>query len=596
MLRIRDIRLTLDEDPAVLKDKVRKLLKISDFELTIERESLDARRRSEPFFTYTVAVSLAAGETGETAKTGETAETAETAERRLAKRPGITYFEPETPQFPHGKEPLTQRPIVMGFGPAGLFAAWLLAKEGYKPIVFERGAAIRERREKVEAFWAGQAPLDPETNVQFGEGGAGTFSDGKLTSRSKDPYARLINEVFVQHGAPADILYSFQPHIGTDLLAKVIVSMREEMIQLGAEIHFNTPVTEITIEEGRLAEIKTPNGTYRGPLLMGIGHSARDTFRMLTEKGVASVPKAFAVGLRIEHPQTLIDEIRYGKFAGHPRLGVASFQVHSTMRNERNAYSFCMCPGGLVVAAASEEGRLVTNGMSYHARDLANANSAILTSVQPGRDFGTGILDGVHYQEQLEEAAFHLGGGSFTAPIQTVTDYLKSFDLSIPKLQQRAEGNVPSVRGNDPSDRAEGQNVRNGGQSRPHNPHNSSNFNVQGNHYSRRAKPSYRPDVREAELKSLFSDAMGRAIAEGLIEIDSKLPGFAGEAAILTGVESRSSSPIRFVRNQETRESVNVSGLYPIGEGAGYAGGIVSAALDGLRTAEKIIANFAPPL
>ncbi len=555
MLRIRDIKLGIDEDPAVLRDKVRKLLRISDFALSIERESLDARRRGEPFFLYTVNVSLDGQ--SDTPLAGNAPRAASRQRKvQMAKALGgrckIEYFEPEVPRFRHGEAALAGRPLVMGFGPAGLFAAWLLAREGYRPIVFERGQAISERREKVEAFWAGQVALDPETNVQFGEGGAGTFSDGKLTSRSKDPYAHLINEVFVEHGAPEEILYSFQPHIGTDLLAKVIVSMREEMLRLGAEIHFNTKVTHIEIREGKLVEVKTTRGTFRGPLLMGIGHSARDTFRMLLERGVQAEAKAFAVGCRIEHPQVLIDRIRYGKYAGHPRLGAASYQVHSSirdMKDPRNAYSFCMCPGGLVVAAASEEGRLVTNGMSYHARDFANANSAILTGVQPGRDFGSGLLDGVMFQEMLEEKAFRLGGGSYKAPVQSVQDFLKSFDLKAVN-EQAGKGSVEAT---------------------------------------------YRPGVTLAPLKDLFSEVLGWTLAEGLVEIDRMLPGFAGEAALLTGVESRSSSPIRFVRDKETRQSLNVAGLYPIGEGAGYAGGIVSAALDGLRSAEKLIATFAAP-
>lgn len=540
MLQIRGIRLTIDEDRDVLRAKVAKLLKRRDFRLEIERESLDARKRGshhELYFQYTLNVHL----------------DNPAAERRLAAAEGVTYLENRSFSLVPGSERLPQgeRPLIAGFGPAGIFAAYLLAREGYRPLVFERGAAVDERRTLVEGFWDGTLPLDPETNVQFGEGGAGTFSDGKLTSRSKDTLAKMVLEIFVNHGAPEEILYSHQPHIGTDLLSDVIVSMREQIKAWGGEVHFRTPVTSIELDRsGHLAEVVTPAGRYRGPLLLAIGHSARDSFRMLVDKGVKAEAKAFAVGFRIEHPQTLIDQLQYGEYAGHPRLGAAPYQVHSPLLpGGRNAYSFCMCPGGQVIGAASEAERLVTNGMSYHARDGELANSAILSSVLPGRDYGPELMDGLHYQEQLESAAWALGGRNMHAPVQHVQDFLQDFDL---KAATPARTEL-------------------------------------------RLEPSYRPGWRDAKLAGLLSPALGQTIAEGLLEIDRRLPGFAGPQAIFTGVESRSSSPLRFSRDRESRESENVAGLYPIGEGAGYAGGIVSAALDGLRTAEMLIRRYKVP-
>lgn len=539
MIRIHNLKLDLDQSPALLRQKLSKLLGTRDFTYTIERESLDARRRGgrhELQFNYTVAVSLKAP--------GQ--------EEKLSRRVKGEYFTEEPWGVSPGRLrlPAGERVIVAGFGPAGLFAAYLLAAEGYRPVVLERGDAVEERRKKVEAFWAGEAALDPESNVQFGEGGAGTFSDGKLTSRSKDPWTRRVREILVEHGAPPDILYSFQPHIGTDLLENVVRGMRENIIRLGGEVHFRTPVTGLSFDrEGRIEGVMTPSGSFRGPLFLGVGHSARDTFRMLCEAGLRAEPKDFAVGFRIEHEQAWLNRRQYGAYAAHPRLGAASYQVHSGFADGRNAYSFCMCPGGHVIAAASETDRQVVNGMSYHAREGLLANSAILTSVKAGRDFGTDLFDGMVFQQKAEAEAFRLGGGGYHAPAMRFGAFAAAAGL-----EAKASPYGPSP-----------------------------------------MEPSYRPGIKETSFETLYTPAILAALARGILDIGEKMQGFADPHIWLTGVETRSSSPLRFVRDSVTREAEGHPGVYPIGEGAGYAGGIVSAALDGLRSAACFISLYAPP-
>ena len=343
MIRINNIKLSPDEGREVLEGRISEILGTSQFDYRIERESLDARRRGgrhQLVFNYAVIADL-----HDPAK-----------EKALARKKNLKIWEEKPVFIPQasGRAEASGRPVIAGFGPAGLFAAYYLAQEGYRPIVLERGDAVEERRRKVEAFRAGRAPLDPESNVQFGEGGAGTFSDGKLTSRSKDPLSREVKKIFVRHGAPEDILYAFEPHIGTDLLSGVVASMRKEIIRLGGDVHFNTALRSLDAEPGTgLKRMETSAGTLEGPLFLAIGHSARDTFRMLISAGLRAEAKDFAVGFRIEHDQDWINRRQYGEYAGHPRLGAASYRVHSRFYEGRNAYSFCMCPGGRVIAAAS---------------------------------------------------------------------------------------------------------------------------------------------------------------------------------------------------------------------------------------------------
>lgn len=506
----------------VVKSAIKKL-RISESEVIsagIYKSSLDARKREDIHFVSSVTLSLKSSE----------------LEQRLSKLENVSYFE-ETELNPEiSTQKRDGRVVIAGFGPAGMFCGLLLAEMGYKPIILERGADVDNRVKAVEGFWSG-AELDEETNVQFGEGGAGTFSDGKLTTRINDPLCRYVLKRLVDMGAPEEILINAKPHIGTDKLRYVVKAIRERIISLGGEVRFLSRLDDIKLEQGTVRSCITPQGDIEtAALVLAIGHSARDTFQMLLNKGVYMEPKAFSVGARIEHTQQQVDESLYGKYAGNPLLPKGEYQL-SHRRGDRGVYTFCMCPGGSVVAAASEKNTVVTNGMSEFARDGKNANSALVVSVSKD-DFGSGVLCGVDFARSLERRAYEISG-SYRAPSQTVGAFLDS--------TQTASTTVPS----------------------------------------------YRPGVVSAELDRIFPSFVSDMMREGLRKFSHQMACFGDPTAILTAPETRTSAPIRITRNDE-RLSLSLSNLYPCGEGAGYAGGIVSAAVDGVKTALAIMKAFSP--
>ncbi len=437
-----------------------------------------------------------------------------------------------------GNVPLNYRPVVVGFGPCGMFCALTLARRGYNPIVIERGADVETRTKKITEFWSGK-DLDTNTNVQFGEGGAGTFSDGKLTCRIGDVLIDSVLEDFVRHGAPEDILYSALPHIGTDILKNVVKSIREEIISSGGTVIFNKAVANINIKDGEISSLILSDGNEVpcNVAVFAIGHSARDTYKMLFDKGIKMIPKTFSVGVRCEHLQADIDNALYGDFAGHPALGAASYKVSNRV-GDVGCYSFCMCPGGTVVTASSEEGMVAVNGMSERARNNKNSNSAICINVSE-KDFGAHPLSGIEFQRSLEKMAFNLGGKNYNSPVQTLGDYIDG------KKTKKLGKVVPSV--------------------------------TRGYEFS--------------DLNTMFSQGFNDLMKKSFSLFDKKIEGFAAVDTVLTGVETRTSAPVRILRREDFI-SESVSGLMPAGEGAGYAGGIMSAAVDGIKCANEIIKKY----
>ncbi len=525
-LIINNIRTTVDDDLEFIKQQAAKKLKLGTNDIKsfkIIKESIDARRKPNITLVYTVLV--------------------ETYSKiRFAANSDITELD-ETPSPPplQGNIPLNKKPVIVGFGPAGMFAALVLAQNGFKPIVIERGESIEMRTELVNLFWE-KNKLSTETNVQFGEGGAGTFSDGKLTTRINDRRCNKVLEEFYNNGAHEEILFKNKPHIGTDVLKGVVKNIRKRIEELGGMVLFNSKLTDIDFKGTSIQGIKYNNTNIidTNILVLSIGHSARDTFEMLLDKNIQFLQKPFSIGVRIEHPQEIINMAQFGKTNVIPKLGPADYQIFHKIGN-RTVYSFCMCPGGIVVASASEPESIVTNGMSEYKRDRDNANSALVVSVYPG-DFGDSHpLAGMHFQRKWERLAYETAGSNYSAPIQLLGDFIKG-------SASKGYGSV---------------------------------------------KPSYTGNTTLSDINSCLPDFVTTPMKESISIFDKKINGFGMADAILTGVETRTSSPVRIPRS-DTLEAIGFTGLYPAGEGAGYAGGIVSAAVDGIRIAEEIISKYKP--
>ena len=544
MLRLTDIRLPLDHAEPALRSAAADRLGVAAGDLLalhIVKRGCDARKRSGIVLVYTVDCALADEAAVLSRHRGDAG---------IRPAPDTRYrfvASPPWPVSPDGARVDSKRPVVVGFGPCGIFAALVLAQMGLAPLVLERGRAVRRRTRDTWGLWR-HGVLDPESNVQFGEGGAGTFSDGKLWSQISDPrhLTRKVLDEFVKAGAPEEILYIAKPHIGTFRLVGVVEKMRAEIERLGGEIRFSARVDGLVLEGGGVHGVVVDGATIAAEqVILALGHSARDTFRVLHDSGVAMQAKPFSIGFRIEHPQGLIDRARFGVHAGHPLLGAADYKLVHHAGNGRSVYSFCMCPGGTVVAATSEAGRVVTNGMSQYSRKERNANAGIVVGITPEDYRATGSggavhpLDGIAFQQALEANAFGLGGETYAAPGQRVGDFLAG-------RASTAFGGV---------------------------------------------QPSYTPAVRPTDLAARGKESLPRyaidAIREALPAFERQIAGFAMADAVLTGVETRTSSPLRMPRGEDM-QSVNVRGLYPAGEGAGYAGGIMSAAVDGIEVAEAV--------
>ncbi|EYE87504.1 hypothetical protein Q428_12925 [Fervidicella metallireducens AeB] len=530
-IKINNIRISIDDDISKVQTLAAKMLNINPKDMQnyrIVRESIDARRKNKIDLIYHVQFEC-------------------DKEKKLVEKANsndVKYEEKkEQEKFEYGNVKLTNRPIIVGSGPAGLFAGLVMAKNGYKPLILERGSSVEERTYKINNFWK-NGQLDLNSNIQFGEGGAGTFSDGKLTTRIKDNRIDIVLEEFVKAGAPKEIMYSFKPHIGTDILRDVVKNIREKIIRLGGEVRFNSRVSDILLKNNRITGVIV-NGEYEVPcdvVVFAIGHSARDTFEMLFNRGLNMYQKPFAIGARIEHIQELIDNNQYGIYSKHPKLRAADYKLtYNSKRLNRPCYSFCMCPGGTVVAASSEEGMVVTNGMSQYARDKKNANSALVVGITTEDFASEHPLAGFEFQRQYERLAFKTGGNNYYAPVQLVGDFLN--DRISTKLG--------------------------------------------------RVEPTYTRGYNFAEIKNCLPNYVVEVMKEALLDFDKKIKGFAGKDAILTGIETRTSSPVRIERN-EYMEHSHIQGIYPAGEGAGYAGGIMSAAVDGIKVAEEIMKKFHP--
>ncbi len=527
MLRLTEIKLPLNHDENALTAAILAKLQISAEQLhsySVFKRGFDARKKSDIQLIYTLDLEVA----NEAQLLTKFA-----SDQHVKPAPDTSYqFVAQAPAI------LPERPIVIGLGPCGLFAGLLLAQMGFKPIILERGKEVRERTKDTFGFWRGKE-LNPESNVQYGEGGAGTFSDGKLYSQVKDPkhYGRKVMSEFVAAGAPDEIMYVSKPHIGTFKLVAMVEKMRAKIVELGGEIRFSSKVDKLHIEDGQLTGLTLASGEALTSkhVVLAVGHSARDTFQMLYDQGVYIEAKPFSIGFRIEHEQSMIDECRFGPNAGNPILGAADYKLVHHCSNNRTVYSFCMCPGGTVVAAASEPGRVVTNGMSQYSRHERNANSAIVVGIDPERDYPGHPLAGIALQRQLEEQAFKVGGESYHAPAQLIGDFLKG-------RSSAALGEV---------------------------------------------KPSYTPGITLTDLAQVLPDFAIAAIREAIPAFDRQIKGFAKADGLLTGVETRTSSPICIKRGKDY-QSINIKGLYPAGEGAGYAGGILSAGIDGIKVAEAL--------
>ena len=532
MLRITELKLPLDHSDDALRPAIVQRLGIADADLldfTLFKRSYDARKKnSELQFIYTIDLQV----------NGE----ADVLERfvddhNVNMAPDVSYK-----VVGHAPQDYAQRPLVVGFGPCGIFAALLLAQMGFKPIVLERGKEVRQRTKDTWGLWRKNV-LNAESNVQFGEGGAGTFSDGKLYSQIKDPqhHGRKVLHEFVKAGAPEEILYVSKPHIGTFRLTGMVENMRQQIIALGGEIRFEQKVTDLLVDGERLQGVVLESGEqlHANHVVMALGHSARDTFRMLHARNVFMEAKPFSIGFRVEHPQGIIDRARLGKYAGHPKLGAADYKLVHHAKNGRSVYSFCMCPGGTVVAATSEPGRVVTNGMSQYSRNERNANSGIVVGITPEQDYPGGPLAGIELQEQLESTAYLLGGSNYQAPAQLLGDFVAG-------KPSTALGSV---------------------------------------------EPSYKPGVTLGDLALSLPDFAIEAIREALPAFERQIKGFSMHDAVLTGIETRTSSPLRITRGADY-QSLNLKGLFPAGEGAGYAGGILSAGVDGVRIAEAVVRDI----
>ena len=559
MIRISQLKLPCGHSRQDLENRVKKVLRLKDGEplrIEIRRHSVDARKKPQLFDIYTVDADLGIGLSAE--------------KKRAAKLRGkdLTVVEPSEYRFPEaGNEKMEKRPVVIGAGPAGLFCALMLAEHGYRPLLLERGRSVDERGRDIEKYWE-TGILDPSSNIQFGEGGAGTFSDGKLNTQINDKTGRSaeVLRIFVEAGAPEDILYEGKPHIGTDKLRVVIPAIRERIIAAGGEVRFETQVTDLVIRGGAVRAVVLKDGEVIevDTVILAPGHSARDTIRSLYERGIPMQQKDFAVGLRVSHPQSLIDRSQYGVFEKEEmeRLGLsaASYKLTARASSGRGVYSFCMCPGGYIVDASSEAGRIAVNGMSEHKRDSGRANSAIVCTVGAEEFGGSHPLSGMLFQQALEEKAFKLGNGS--VPVQRYHLLRDRF------LQAQQIGTDETVSEHSDADQAPDEYL------------NTEDLCIRGR-------------WREADLSDLLPRGLTRDFIEGMEYFDRKIEGFAGPEAFCAGLETRTSSPVRIPRGEDLQTEIR--GLYPCGEGAGYAGGIMSAAMDGIRVAEAVRKRFREP-